>query len=177
MNKKIRKNKGITLIALVVTIVVLLILAGTSISMLTGDNGIITNSQIAAIQNEVTYVAEQVELACGEYAIEYSLEPYHTGYGYLFRYLSEQGYIKMDHESNCVTINQNKEEEYLGEYNYTCPKGFFQDLKATGQGNSPEEGGYYIIDEGVLIYINEDKESQILLDLTKYMNPDAYGPY
>lgn len=37
-----RENKGITLIALVVTIVVLLILAGVSISMLMGENGIIT---------------------------------------------------------------------------------------------------------------------------------------
>lgn len=37
------KNKelGITLIALVITIIVLLILAGISISMLTGDNGIL----------------------------------------------------------------------------------------------------------------------------------------
>ena len=34
----IRKNKGITLIALVITIIVLLILAGVSIAMLTGDN-------------------------------------------------------------------------------------------------------------------------------------------
>ena len=32
------KNKGITLIALVITIIVLLILAGISISMLTGEN-------------------------------------------------------------------------------------------------------------------------------------------
>ena len=40
MNPKIKckKNRGITLIALVVTIVVLLILAGISISMLTGQN-------------------------------------------------------------------------------------------------------------------------------------------
>lgn len=34
--------KGITLIALVITIIVLLILAGVSISMLTGENGILT---------------------------------------------------------------------------------------------------------------------------------------
>lgn len=34
--------KGITLIALVITIIVLLILAGASISMLTGENGILT---------------------------------------------------------------------------------------------------------------------------------------
>ena len=34
----LKRNKGITLIALVVTIIVLLILAGISISMLTGEN-------------------------------------------------------------------------------------------------------------------------------------------
>ena len=45
MNIKLNKEKGITLIALVVTIVVLLILAGVSISMLTGENGIITQAQ------------------------------------------------------------------------------------------------------------------------------------
>ena len=39
--RKIKGCQGITLIALVVTIVVLLILAGVSISMLTGENGII----------------------------------------------------------------------------------------------------------------------------------------
>ena len=36
-----KRDKGITLIALVVTIIVLLILAGISISMLTGQNGIL----------------------------------------------------------------------------------------------------------------------------------------
>lgn len=35
---KTKGNKGITLIALVVTIIVLLILAGVSINMLTGEN-------------------------------------------------------------------------------------------------------------------------------------------
>jgi len=37
-NRKVRTNKGITLIALVITIIVLLILAGISIVTLTGDN-------------------------------------------------------------------------------------------------------------------------------------------
>ena len=41
---KITNKRGITLIALVVTIVVLLILAGISISMLTGKNGVITQA-------------------------------------------------------------------------------------------------------------------------------------
>ena len=44
--KKLRRkenDKGITLIALVITIIVLLILAGVSIAMLTGENGILTH--------------------------------------------------------------------------------------------------------------------------------------
>ena len=42
-----KKQKGITLIALVVTIIVLLILAGVSIATLTGDNGILTRASNA----------------------------------------------------------------------------------------------------------------------------------
>ena len=40
-NKKLEKAKGITLIALVITIIILLILAGVSIAMLTGPNGLL----------------------------------------------------------------------------------------------------------------------------------------
>ncbi len=44
-------NKGITLIALVITIIVLLILAGISIAMLTGGNGLLTKAAEAEVQN------------------------------------------------------------------------------------------------------------------------------
>ena len=47
-----RKNKGITLIALVITIIVLLILAGVSIAMLTGQNGILSQAQKAKTETE-----------------------------------------------------------------------------------------------------------------------------
>ena len=49
---KVKTSKGITLIALVITIIVLLILAGVSIAMLTGDNGILTKSTEAKQTNE-----------------------------------------------------------------------------------------------------------------------------
>ena len=55
------KEKGITLIALVVTIVVLLILAGVSISMLTGENGIITQAQDAKLATERLSLREQFQ--------------------------------------------------------------------------------------------------------------------
>ena len=62
--EKMLKNKsGITLIALVVTIVVLLILAGVSISMLAGENGIIKRAQEAKEKSEIAEEKELVEIS------------------------------------------------------------------------------------------------------------------
>ena len=54
-------KKGITLIALIITIIVLLILAGVSMSSLVGDNGIITNGQIASIESKFAGYREELE--------------------------------------------------------------------------------------------------------------------
>ena len=63
MLKKYKSSaKGITLIALVITIIVLLILAGVSISMLTGDNGIITQAQKAKEKTEEAKIREEQQL-------------------------------------------------------------------------------------------------------------------
>ena len=59
---RLKENKGITLIALVITIIVLLILAGVSIAMLTGQNGILTRVQIAKEETEKASVIEQVQV-------------------------------------------------------------------------------------------------------------------
>lgn len=61
-----RKQEGITLIALVITIIVLLILAGVSIAMLTGENGILTKATTAKTQSIEAELKEQVSLALGE---------------------------------------------------------------------------------------------------------------
>ena len=58
-----KNQRGITLIALVVTIVVLLILAGTSIAMLTGDNGIIKRAQQARYGNTEGEIIDKMNLA------------------------------------------------------------------------------------------------------------------
>ncbi len=65
-----RKESGITLIALVVTIVVLLILAGVSISMLTGENGIVTQAQKASVKNDNGTVLEALRLKLSQYLSE-----------------------------------------------------------------------------------------------------------
>ena len=63
LNKKFKRNKGITLIALVVTIIVLLILAGISISMLTGQNGILNRASEAKNLNGIAQNGELVKLS------------------------------------------------------------------------------------------------------------------
>ena len=63
MNLNLKERKGITLIALVITIIVLLILAGVSIAMLTGQNGILTQAQNAKTTNENKSAEEKVKLA------------------------------------------------------------------------------------------------------------------
>ena len=66
--KKIFKStKGITLIALVVTIIVLLILAGVSIAMLTGNNGILTQGKRAKEEQAHAAVKEGIMLLYNEY--------------------------------------------------------------------------------------------------------------
>ena len=62
---KLKENKGITLIALVITIIVLLILAGVSIAMLTGENGIL--SQAAKAKEETEKAQANEALILDEY--------------------------------------------------------------------------------------------------------------
>ncbi len=63
MYTNFKKQKGITLIALVVTIIVLLILAGVSIAMLTGNNGILTQGKRAKEETTVGHEKEAVQMA------------------------------------------------------------------------------------------------------------------
>ena len=57
-----KNNKGITLVALVVTIIVLIILAGISINLVLGDNGIITIAKKAKENTELAKIQEETEL-------------------------------------------------------------------------------------------------------------------
>lgn len=109
-----KTTSGITLIALIVTIIVLLILAGVSIATLMGDNGIITNANLAKISTEFAGYKEEVEifktskisenynfkedsLTAGQTTLEYEGKP-----------VEETGNIK--------TIIQNLDDKYLDKF-------------------------------------------------------------
>jgi len=69
-------NKGITLIALVITIIVLLILAGVSIAMLSGDNSILSRGNEAATLTAINAGKEKVALAINEALTEFNAKAY-----------------------------------------------------------------------------------------------------
>ena len=66
----LKNNKGITLIALVITIIVLLILAGVSIAMLTGSNGILTQATTAVSDTEIGAAEEAIKLTVAQIIAE-----------------------------------------------------------------------------------------------------------
>ena len=67
---KIKQEKGITLIALVITIVVLLILAGVSISLVLNNNGVISKAKDAKYSTEKGQAQDEVNLAINYLQIE-----------------------------------------------------------------------------------------------------------
>lgn len=70
MKLKTKEGKGITLIALVITIIVLLILAGVTIVTLTGDNGILNQVNQAKIKSDIAEVKEQAQLDIANWTAE-----------------------------------------------------------------------------------------------------------
>ena len=62
-SSNLKNTKGVTLIALVITIIVLLILAGVTIQTLTGDNGLLQKAQTAKEENEKAKELELIKLA------------------------------------------------------------------------------------------------------------------
>ena len=98
MIKKIQKNvKGITLIALVVTIIVLLILAGVAISLTIGQNGIISRAQEATVIHENASVYEQLQFVVLDYQMSDVANSTETE---ILSKLKEDGYVNEDNTLN-----------------------------------------------------------------------------
>lgn len=72
----LKKNGGITLIALVITIIVLLILAGVSIAMISGENGILNRASASSVQNQLGSLNDAVSLFVTEKVADYYEEAY-----------------------------------------------------------------------------------------------------
>ena len=129
--KKIKSTKGITLIALVITIIILIILAGVSVSVLFNQDGIITKAKQAQKSTEISKITEQLELEKENYLLE-NEEKTLTLEGYI-DYIINKGIVDniqngADENSKIITVNNymfliEKEEQselkikYIGENN------------------------------------------------------------
>ena len=137
-----RKNKGITLIALVITIIVLLILAAVSIATLTGENGVLTKAQEAKIKSEQGEVLEELRLQSNVAQVENTESNASVD---MFSYLKDK---------NILTDKGILTEKLI-------KSGYY-----TGTGNE-ETGNYYQVRDGILYYITEEKEE---VELGKVFN-------
>lgn len=131
-------EQGITLIALVVTIVVLLILAGVSINLVLGNNGIIIKSVESRVANDHATVLERLQLDVTGNAIEFLMN------ADTLSFLRNNGYINDDN-----TVN-------LGKLNVSTK---------TGKGTL-DSGDVYIVEKKdndlILIYKDEENNSKEL---------------
>ena len=108
-----KNNKGITLIALVVTIIVLLILAGVSIAMLSGQNGILNRASQATWQSKLGDAESTVALTVSNYLTDYYAVKY-TGAKSEFLGTSES----YTNEANAVSKALTAANKELGETSY-----------------------------------------------------------
>ena len=100
-----KNNKGITLIALVVTIIVLLILAGVSIAMLTGQNGILNKASGSAIANAIGEGKDQVALTVADATADF----------YQTKYVSNSGAVNSTAAKGNTTASNAELVRYVRE--------------------------------------------------------------
>ena len=87
----LKGNNGVTLVALVITIIVLLILAGVSISLVVGDNGVLNQAVNAADNTNRAAVQTELEMAVTAVVADWTAEKYagDTNPGKLNAYMTE----------------------------------------------------------------------------------------
>ena len=144
MKTKFKKAKGITLIALVITIIVLLILAGVTIATLTGDNGILGKAKTAKTTNDEEKAKEQIKIAVmGSYGDDGKLN-----YEDLKNNLEQIGIKDLPNEASYpleVTLEGVIAEiDENGEVNFTTSGGYTQtgDTITSPDGKTMKVGDY-----------------------------------
>lgn len=126
-----RKNDlGITLIGLVVTIIVLLILAGVGIAMLTGDSGLITKANEAKIETAIGTIKEEISVEMAGYKLEKERDM-------LLEDLYAEGKVRR-------SVRKEGEDYYLS---YVIEGDKWQGTSDLGKGNPADRKDIFLIDE------------------------------
>ena len=139
----LKENRGVTLVALVITIIVLLILAGVSISLVVGDNGVLNQAVNAADATNKSAATTELEMAVTAAVADYMEDKYTGTTGSssinLTTYLTTSAFEPNVADGFTITVNNwgtttpgsktTAEVEYRGEtYTYT--------LEISSSGNS-----------------------------------------
>ena len=111
LNIKTKDKNGITLVALVVTIIVLILLAGVSINLVIGNNGIITKAQVAKTSTELAKYKEELS----QWKINKKMEDNNFVEDTLSAGKNNLAYGGVKQEGNIKTIIQDVDDSYLDE--------------------------------------------------------------
>ena len=187
--KDTKEIKGITLIALVITIIVLLILAGVSIAMLTGDNGILSQTENAKNETADGENIEKIRLAVSEAQIG------ENGYQKLSKDNLQEAIDNQFKETN-LEVTQNADGTYI----VNLDNGLYEikdnevnkiqvdlyiddeeDLKKfrdeVNKGNT-YEGKYVVLTSNITLDINEEwKPIGIYLNSNTSINDETNIPF
>ena len=111
LNIKTKDKNGITLVALVVTVLVLIVLAGVSINLVIGNNGIATKAQIAKTSTELAKYKEELS----QWKINKKMEDNNFIEDTLSAGKNNLAYGGVKQEGNIKTIIQDLDDSYLDE--------------------------------------------------------------
>ena len=88
--KPSNKEKGITLVALVITIVLIIILATLAINFAFGDNGLIAKAQETKLKHEIETARETLTMILGDAFVEKEVNPKYDPNGFLDKFIQER---------------------------------------------------------------------------------------
>lgn len=157
---------GITLISLVITIIILIILAGVAINLSIGKNGISRRAKQAKVTYEQSIAREKVEIVLLDAIIEKNQNPLYTSEEFLNNMLEESG---IEVNGNVVTVDN---------YNFTIDRENLKILTENGESNIKvtKEVKSYLgknsnekYEARILVTIESDKELQNVI----IENPDG----
>lgn len=174
--KKIKElSNGITLISLVISIIVLLILAGVTIAMLTGENGILKRAVTAKNAAETAEVYEQIKLAYAQALIEENVGENKTFEDSLKENLESiygTGEIELSKDGENYYVKISGQKEYAIDTNGSVEENVLTFISVTGP---KEENATECI--GCYVSIDEDDipDGIIYADLGKGGSGTAFG--
>ena len=160
VNEKLatKKQKGITLIALVVTIVVLLILAGVSLNLILNNNGVISKAKQAAEESDAAGAKDEMSLYLANLKIDkeqdsnFRLADYlssNIGNDGLEDYLNNgDGHAQVAYKGHIFLVDLNEYSfEYLGKSDGT---GAIRHIKQVLDNNNEDVPGIAMVEAGEL---------------------------